>query len=123
MPFSASTRPAPSSASPSGITSARGLPFQTSRRSRTCHPLSGTAALQADCRRFCPYYVLASEVLDLIVIGSPLLAGQGNRRLRTELRCACEREWFHVGPGRRGHIRGRHIDPWLCLGPIRIGRI
>src|SRR5262249_35239284 len=46
----------PSSALPSGITSARGLPFQTSRRSHTCHPLSGTAALPADCRHFCPYY-------------------------------------------------------------------
>src|SRR5262249_54906715 len=58
MPFSASTRPAPSSALPSGITSARGLPFQTSRRSHTCHLLSGTAALPADCRHFCPYYFL-----------------------------------------------------------------
>src|SRR5262249_17667201 len=63
MPFSASTRPAPSSALPSGITSARGLPFQTSRRSHTCHLLSGTAALPADCRHFCPYYALSGYLI------------------------------------------------------------
>src|SRR5438045_2471903 len=54
MPFSASIRLAQSSASLSGITSARDLPCQVSRRSHIYRQSSGIDAPPPDSHDFCP---------------------------------------------------------------------
>src|ERR1700732_5022648 len=58
MPFSASIRLAQSSVSLSGITSARDLPCQVSRRSHIYRQSSGIDARPPDSHDFCPFYVL-----------------------------------------------------------------
>ena len=66
---------------------------------------------------------LAAEILDLVVVGGPLLAVERDRRLRPELRCARECERLHVRPGRGDRDRRRHIDAGPGLVPVGIGRI
>src|ERR1700730_7954373 len=61
MPFSASIRLAQSSVSLSGITSARDLPCQVSRRSHIYRQSSGIDARPPDSHDFCPFYKKISE--------------------------------------------------------------
>src|SRR5215510_8351659 len=66
---------------------------------------------------------LATKALDLVVVGSPFLALERNRRLRPELRWLLHREWLHIRPHRGGGDRGWHIHAGPGLRAIGIGRI
>src|SRR5262245_35989195 len=63
-PSSGSAKPAQSSVSYSGITSAHGSQYQTSTISPTCHNSSGTDAPLDERRRFCPYYEFSLQAIE-----------------------------------------------------------
>src|SRR5262245_50961275 len=65
---------------------------------------------------------LATKALDLVVVGSPFLALERDRRLRPELRWALHREWLHTWPHGGSRDRRRHIDAGPGLRPIGVGR-
>src|ERR1700737_2268857 len=67
MPFSASIRLAQSSVSLSGITSARDLPCQVSRRSHIYRQSSGIDARPPDSHDFCPFYSAKIEFDELTI--------------------------------------------------------
>ena len=75
------------------------------------------------CRAERLVLVLLAEILDLVVVGGPLLALERDRRLRPELRRARERERLDVRPRRGDRDRRRHIDAGFGLVPVRIRRI
>src|SRR5215218_3489603 len=83
MPFSASPKPAPSSASPSGIISAPGwaasipAPSPTSRNSSACrfHALN-----RPD---FCPYYSPMPQLLEMVVLSDRHLWREGYDKAET----------------------------------------
>src|SRR6185312_3896393 len=64
-----------------------------------------------------------TEILDFVVVGSPLLAAEGDWRLWPELRGACDRKRLQVRPCRPGCHRGRNIRARSGLGPVEIMRI
>src|SRR5713101_3125807 len=63
MPSSASPRPAPSSASTSGTTSAQGSQFRLSQPSHICPNSSPLALVRPDRHRFCSSYGALSEAV------------------------------------------------------------
>src|SRR5262245_61318362 len=66
---------------------------------------------------------LAAKALDLVVVSSPFLALDGNRRLRPELGWLLHREWLHIRPHRGGGDRGWHIHAGLGLRPVGVRRV
>src|SRR5712672_1762291 len=63
---SASKRPAPSSASPSGTTLAQGSQSQPPQRSHTCQNSSPPAPVRPNRHRFCPCYQKGPEAIDVL---------------------------------------------------------
>src|SRR5215467_1077567 len=58
--------------------------------------------------------------LDLVVVGSPLLARERDRWPGAELVGALEHKGLEVRPGRAGHCRRWNVDPGLRQRTIRI---
>src|SRR5207248_5499977 len=65
-----------------------------------------------------PGAVLFTQILDLVIISGPLLAGQGDRWWWAKLRRTRHREWRHVGVFPTPHRCGLHIDAGLRDGSI-----
>src|SRR5467141_1414764 len=73
---SASKRPAPSSASPSGTTLAQGSQSQPPQRSHTCQNSSPPAPVRPNRHRFCPCYSVLDEVQDKVQESTHSLSNQ-----------------------------------------------
>src|ERR1700675_2119259 len=81
-PSSASPRPAPSSASTSGTTSARDLQSQAAHRSHTCPNSSRPNAGRPDSLGFCPSYVAQLQAQAFVGVKLSRLGNQPVGELR-----------------------------------------